>query len=331
MIITMREVNIAGIDLNLVPALDALLRHRNVTRAAAEVGLSQPAMSRALSRLRDLHGDPLLVRTRGGYVLTPRAREIQPQLAQAIRHLRGTFQPRKFDPGAERRTIRLAATDTHTVLILPGVMARLAAQAPGVEVRVESYRPGLYGRLETGELDLAFALSTTPLPPGIFSEAVAEDRVALVMRRHHPAAKRKWTLADYGRYPHVGVAILGDGQSEIDAALAAAGVNRRIGLVTPHFTAALATVAATDMVTTLSATLARRFAAGFGLVLRDAPLAETRIHTTLVCAHIRAADPFLAWFRALVKDAAAAAGMKGRTGLATGLGVYGRGGPPAVV
>ena len=81
----MREVNIAGLDLNLVPALDALLRRKNVTRAAADAGLSQPAMSRALARLRDVLGDELLVRTRQGYVLTPRAEAILPALAAAVR------------------------------------------------------------------------------------------------------------------------------------------------------------------------------------------------------------------------------------------------------
>ncbi|HEY1447986.1 MAG TPA: LysR family transcriptional regulator, partial [Caulobacteraceae bacterium] len=88
----MREVNLSGLDLNLIPALDALLRRRNVTRAAEDVGLSQPAMSRALARLRELQGDPLLVRTRAGYALTPRAQAIQPQLADAISSLRGVFQ-----------------------------------------------------------------------------------------------------------------------------------------------------------------------------------------------------------------------------------------------
>lgn len=303
-IISMREVNISGLDLNLVPALDALLRHRNVTRAAAEVGLSQPAMSRALSRLRDVHNDPLLVRTGRGYTLTARAKEIQPQLTQALNHLRNSFQRQMFDPATQKRTISLAAADSHTVLILPGVMARLAAEAPGVDVRVEAYRVGVYDRLISGELDFAFALSGTQLPPGLFSEIVADDRLALVMRRRHPAARRRWTIRDYGRYLHVGVALVGDGQSEIDTLLASAGVTRRIALVTPHFVAALAAVASTDMVTTISAALARRFAPAFNLVLRDPPLAQTQIQTTLVCSHIRGADPFYAWFRSLVRDVA---------------------------
>jgi DNA-binding transcriptional LysR family regulator len=300
----MREINLAGLDLNLIPALEALLRRRNVTRAAADVGLSQPAMSRALARLRDLQGDPLLVRTRAGYVLTPRAQAIQPLVAQAVTQLKGVFQPETFDPGVVRRTVRLVAGDTQSVLLLPGAMARLAVEAPGVEVRVEPYGPDVLDRLESGALDFVFALASTPLPPGVYSEVVGEDTLALVMRRGHPAAGRAWSLAEYGAWDHVGVALVGDGQSEIDALLAAEGVTRRIALVTPYFTAALAAVAATDMVTTVSAAMTRRLAAVFDLVLREPPFADPRLQTTLVCSHVRAADPFLVWFRALVRDVA---------------------------
>jgi DNA-binding transcriptional LysR family regulator len=125
------------------------------------------------------------------------------------------------------------------------------------------------------------------------------------MRRGHPAAGDDWTVADYGRWNHVGIALLGDGQSEIDTQLAAAGVQRRIALVTPHFTAALAAVAATDMVTTLSENLARRFAVPFDLVLKQPPLAATDLHLTIVWSHIRDSDPLLAWFRGLLADIAA--------------------------
>ena len=296
--------NMAGLDLNLVPALGTLLSRRNVTAAAADVGLSQPAMSRALARLRDLQGDPLLVRTRTGYVLTPRAQAIQPQLAAALGHLRGVFRQPVFDPASARRTVRLAAADTHTVLILPGVAARLAAEAPGVDLRVEGYTHDIFDRLDSGGLDVAFALSSTPLPPSTYSEVIAEDRLALVMRTGHPAAGRLWSIADYGRCRHVAVSLLGDGRSDIDALLAANGVTRRIALLTPHFMAALAAVASTDLVTTVSATLARRFAGALGLVLQTPPFGETRLPMTLVCSHIRAADPFLGWFRTLVREVA---------------------------
>ena len=307
MIIIMRELNVSGLDLNLLPSLEALLRRRNVTRAADDVGLSQPAMSRALARLRDLLADPLLVRAGAGYVLTARAVALQPQVAALIGQVREVFQPRAFDPAGEHRVLRLAAADSHTVLILPGVIARLATEAPGVDLRVTAYGPDLFARLQSGELDLAFALAGSPLPPGAHSEIVCRDEVALVMRRGHPAAGRAWTLADYGRHPHVGVALTGDGQSEIDATLAAEGVSRRIVLVTPHFMAALAAVAVSDAVTTLSATLARRFAAAFDLTLRTPPFGETLFTTTLVSSHVRASDTFLVWFRRLVREVATVA------------------------
>jgi DNA-binding transcriptional LysR family regulator len=305
MIFTMRELNVSGVDLNLIPSLLALLRRRNVTRAADDVGLSQPAMSRALGRLREVLDDPLLVRTRSGYVLTPRAEAIAPQVEALIAQVRGVFQPQAFDPAAQQRVLRLAATDTHTVLVIPSVAERLAREAPGVDLRVTAYGADPFGRLERGDLDFAFALASSPLPPGVHSEVVYTDHLALVMRRRHPAAGRPWILTDYGAYAHVGVALTGDGQSEIDAILAAAGVSRRIALVTPHFTAALAAVAASDMVTTVSAALARTFAGAFDLVLQPPPFGETALPATLVCSHVRAADPFLIWFRQLVREVAA--------------------------
>ncbi|HEY5309071.1 MAG TPA: LysR family transcriptional regulator, partial [Casimicrobiaceae bacterium] len=131
----MHEVNLSGLDLNLLPALEALLRRKNVTHAASDIGLSQPAMSRALSRLRALLDDPLLVRGHNGLVLTPKAQTLVPRLATAIGELKGLFTDQTFDPATEHRTIRIAASDTQTVLLAPPLMARLARDAPGIDLR----------------------------------------------------------------------------------------------------------------------------------------------------------------------------------------------------
>src|SRR5271157_3180082 len=130
----MREVNLAGLDLNLLPALEALLRRRNVTRAAAEVGLSQPAMSRALARLREIFGDPLLVRAGGGLAPTPAAEALAPKVVAALESLRGLFRPPAVDPAGLKRTFRLAAADAQTILIAPRLVARLEREAPGVNL-----------------------------------------------------------------------------------------------------------------------------------------------------------------------------------------------------
>lgn len=318
MIIGMHQVNIGALDLNLVKALDALLRWRSVSRAAEDVGLSQPAMSRALARLREVADDPLLVRTPAGYMLTPRAKAIQPALASALASLREVFQPQAFDPLQERRVVRLAASDAQTVLLLPGVVARLAREAPGVELRAEPYGADLVERLEGGSLDMAFAVSTTPLPPGAYSEAVGRDGLAVAMRRGHPAAGRPWRIEDYAAFDHVAVSILGDGQSELDARLAASGVKRRIAVTTPHFMAALAIAAATDLVTTLSATLVARFAEAFGLVAKTPPFGEAAFELTMVCAHVQASDPLLAWLRGVVREVAASLRAEGGSGAQSG-------------
>ena len=301
----MREVNLAGLDLNLLPPLEALLRQRNVTRAAADVGLSQPAMSRALARLRAIFDDPLLVRTGGVLAPTPLAEARIPKAAAAVDGLRGLFHAEDFEPSTLKRTIRLAAADAQTVLLAPRLVSRLASEAPGVDLRFEPIGRDILARMEQGFVDLCFATAATPLPPGASSEPLASDRLALVMRRGHPAANRDWSLADYATYPHATVAFFGDGVSEIDAALAAAGLERRITLTTPHFMATIAAVAASDCVTTISLAFARRFAEPFNLVLRRPPLPDA-LEVTMVGLRLRAADPALKWFRGVLRAEAAA-------------------------
>jgi len=302
----MREVNLSGLDLNLLPPLEALLRRRNVTRAAAEVGLSQPAMSRALARLRAVFGDPLLVRNGGRLVPTPLGEAVAGKAGAALAGLRDLFRPEDFDPSTLKRAIRIAAADAQTILLAPRLVARLAAEAPGVDLRFEPIGRDIIDRMEQGFVDLCFATAATPLPPGAFSEKLARDRLALVMRRGHPAENLDWSLADYGRLPHATVAFFGDGVSEIDAALAAAGVERRIALTTPHFMATLAAVAESDCVTTISRAFARRFADQLGLVLRKPPLPDA-LDVTIVGLRLRAADPALKWFRGLMREEAGAA------------------------
>ena len=301
----MREVNLSGVDLNLLPVLDALLRRRNVTRAAEDVGLSQPAMSRALSRLRDVLGDPLLVRGRGGLVLTPRAQALAPKLEEALASLKGLYVTPEFDPQAVRRTVRLAATDAYTVLLAPVVQHRLEREAPGVTVKVESVGPEIVAQVENGHIDLTFGVANLPLPPGARSETLGRDRLAVVMRRGHPTANRAFRLEDYAAFDHVGVTMLGDGQSDLDAVLAAHGIARRMALTTPHFTAALAAVARTDLVTTLSRAFTQPFATHFDLRLTDPPFEQTELELTMIWNGMRGADPFLDWFRGVIRDAAA--------------------------
>ncbi|HXT09574.1 MAG TPA: LysR family transcriptional regulator [Roseiarcus sp.] len=300
----MREVNLAGVDLNLLPALEALIRRRNVTLAGRDIGLSQPAMSRALARLRALLGDSLLVKAPGGLAPTARAEALLPQLSASLDRLGGVLRPPAFAPEALDRVFRIVATDVHALLIGPPLLAAVRQLAPRARLSFVPISADVRERIQTGDIDLAFATATMPLPPGVHSEPLFEERLALVARRDAFPEDKAWTLAEYTAANHATVAIFGDRASEIDAELAQAGLARRIVFTSPHFLATLAAVAASDCVTTLSATLARRFADTLGLALYEPPLRQKTLTGTMVVAATRADDPGLVWLRQRVRQAA---------------------------
>jgi DNA-binding transcriptional LysR family regulator len=300
----MREVNLAGVDLNLLPALEALIRRRNVTRAGEDVGLSQPAMSRALARLRALLDDPILVKTASGLAPSARAQALLPQLAVALDRLGEALRPGGFDAASLERTFRLASTDVHSLLLGPPLLSRLRKLAPRAALRFVPISGDVRERVDAGDIDIVFAISTAPLPPGVLSEPLAQDGLALVTRRGARRGAGPWTLEEYAAREHVTVSIFGDRQSDIDAELASAGLVRRIAYTTPHFLGALAAVGATDCVTTLSAALARRFADAFDLELHAPPLRAPPFDTTMAYSAARANDPGLAWLRARLREAA---------------------------
>lgn len=305
--IFMRDVNLNGIDLNLLPPLEALLRHRSVTRAAIDVGMSQPAMSRALGRLRESLGDPLLVRGSGGLLLTPTAEALLPVLRQALAGVSKVFQTSALDPLTTERTVRIAASDVQTVLIGPPLFTALAQAAPGITLQFQPYGRDVIARIEDGHTDFAFALTTSPLPSGAVSFPVARDRLALVMRKDHPMAARDLEAVDYGHLAHVAISLLDDGISDLDAKLAKQGVTRRIALRTPHFLSALAIVGNSDAVTTVSRRLAQSFADQFGLVLRDPPIDDPDLTMVVVTTGLRAHDPLLVWIAEQIRRAAESA------------------------
>jgi DNA-binding transcriptional LysR family regulator len=298
----MRDLNLRSVDLNLLPALDALLRRRHVTRAAEEVGLSQPAMSHMLGRLRDALGDDLLVRGASGLAVTSRAEELMPRVAAALSAIRAIYRPAPFDVSNVRRVMHVVGCDLHSILFAPDLMTRVRKEAPGIELSIENYTRNIFKRLEDGSVDLVFADAETPLPPGAVSTVIGEDRYALVMREKHPAASKIWTIADYAKWDSVVVSIFGDGQSDVDARLAKAGVVRRIGMSTPHFMAALATVSKTDMVANTSHMFALRYAKTHRLIVKETPFPEIRFTSTIIGSALRMNDPVIRWFCALVKE-----------------------------
>jgi DNA-binding transcriptional LysR family regulator len=262
---------LAQLDLNLVVALEALLAERNVTRAARRVGLSQPAMSNALARLRAALGDPLLVRARGRMVPTEIALEIGRTTHGALRQIeRALGAQAPFDPATSRRTFTIAASDYVGLVLLAPLMNELATAAPHVVVRVVPVQPDLsLDELETGGVDLTVG-HFRKVPSSLHRLQLFEDRFVVVMRADHPAASRPLRRRDLATLPQLQVSPQGYRTSAVDRELRRADPSRRVAMLAPHFLLTLM-VTESDFVSVVPERLARALERKMPLAIRPPP------------------------------------------------------------
>jgi len=184
------DARLDQIDLKTLRMLAALLDTASVTQSGEVLGLSQPAASRAVARLRRALGDPLLVRTSKGYVLTARAEALKPRVADALAALGRMFEGDGFHPATARRTFRIAATDYGSVTVLSRLAAQVAREAPGVCLDVVSFGPNTFSDLESGALDCALD-ADADLPPDFHYRELFRDDYACLFRRGHPCLSEK--------------------------------------------------------------------------------------------------------------------------------------------
>ncbi|HEY3144718.1 MAG TPA: LysR family transcriptional regulator [Dongiaceae bacterium] len=265
------DIELRRLDLTLLMVLDGALRHRKLTTVAQQLGLTQPAISHALTRLRDILGDPLFVRRSNGVQPTPRALALAQPVAQALATLREALQQgRCFDPSCATREFRIAALDYAIAMLVPDFLARFSAIAPGCRLAFRSmgYEAGR-SALANGSIDLILGL---PAPSGPFQQRtlMAEDFVVLA-RPGHPIIGRKLDLAQYLKCGHLLVSAAGDARGTVDNALAKIGKERRVVAAVPQFLVGFAAVAGSDMITTAPRRLAKRHAAAFGLKQYEVP------------------------------------------------------------
>jgi DNA-binding transcriptional LysR family regulator len=240
--------NLAAVDLNLLVALDALLEAASVGRAARRVGLSQPAMSHALRRLRDLLGDPLLVRTGSRMELTPRGHALRLPLRDALDRVRGLFTAEGFDPATSTRRFGLMMPDLVVDLVMPPLLDRIGRTAPGVRLDVIPWRGQVVITDEVARsIDVAFSFTAASFP-GFHRQRLYGDRDAIAVRRGHPAAGRLRRLATFLAARHVAVVGPGEREDFIDTFLHARGIERRIVLSVPSYLQALRVAAQSDLV-----------------------------------------------------------------------------------
>ncbi|MGY4402764.1 DNA-binding transcriptional LysR family regulator [Bradyrhizobium sp. USDA 3315] len=245
--IYIHSMNLNSLDLNLLVALDALLREANVSRAAMRLNLSQPATSHALQRLRDLIGDPLLVRTGARMELTPRAQALRSPLAHALDQVRALFVSDDFDAARSDRHFRLMMPDLAVELLMPPLMEKVTQIAPNVTIDVVPWRgPAIFTPEFARTIDLVISIGDSF--KGFHRQRLYTDSDALAVRRGHLAGAKLKKREAFLAARHVAVIIRGQNEDLIDTWLRAKGIERRIALVVPGYIEALHVTARTDLV-----------------------------------------------------------------------------------
>ncbi len=300
------SVNLSAIDLNLFLVLHAVLEERSATRAAARLHVTQSAVSNALARLRQLLGDPLVVRSGRGLVPPPRAEQLAPLLREATDRLAQAVDRRGFVAAESTRTFTIALADSHQACDVPRIARAFATRLPRAALRVVSadYLAASDG-LTTGDVDVAFAPQQA-VQPGMRSSRLFEERAALVVRSGHPLVRRRMTREQFNALPHVDVHVVlgrpGTGHRVAQRGWEKAQVRRRVVVTVPYFMTAAMVAAETDCVAGLPDRLAAVCVRLLPLKRVDAAFPLPRLTTVMVWHERTEADPGARLFRQLVSE-----------------------------
>lgn len=291
-------MELKDVDLNLLVVFDHLLRQGTVSGAARALGLSQPAVSNALARLRTLLGDELFVRSSKGMLPTPLAQELAEPVAYALESLQGALTHKlAFDPLHSVRAFRIAMTDIGEVHFIPPLMGALGERAPGVSVAtVRNTAVDLAMEMSQGRIDLAVG-HLPELSTEFFQRGLFRQQYVCLFRPGHAMDKKTVSRRDFEAAEHVVVTAAGTGHARVDEILARNGVQRNVRLHVPHFVALGDILATTDLVATVTRTFAERCAKYFGLRYVKHPCALPEIPINLLWHARYHRDPANQWLR----------------------------------
>jgi DNA-binding transcriptional LysR family regulator len=297
-------MKLATLDLNLLVVFEAILRERNVTKAGERLGLSQPATSHALNRLRWMLKDQLFIRTPDGMLPTPRAEQLGQRVRHALGELQSALDAEEFHPQQAKRRFTVAVNNYAAVVLAGPITAECAALAPNLRI---SLRPSgtldLPDLLDRGELDLAIAAVDPPVSR-FSAQVLIEDRYVAAMRRGHPIGKRKFDLKTFAALPHLVISSSGEDLRFVDVALAAKGYARNVALEAPYLSAG-AILTQSDMVAVLGRQIAQEFRRANDIELKELPF-DSPVLRSIMLWHKRFDDlPAHRWLRETIMSVAA--------------------------
>lgn len=283
-------------DLNLLPALLALLEERSISKAAARHHLSQPAMSRVLQRLRHTFNDELLIRSVRGYELTVRGRALLEELSSVLPDIERLLRGARFDPATAEAQFRLRCPDLATLRMAPGMAAYLARVAPGVSLIFEPWTSEVFHDLDHGRTDLA--IWGNEAPAHFNRKTITQDTIVCALRHDHPLLKKgKLTRRDFAAAKHVRVGSGGSDEAVFERRIEAHDIKRQIGLSVPYFGAAVLAAATTDLIATVpqsAVTLYQRIAK---VVVVPPPFPVAPLEIVMLWHPRLDADPAHSWLR----------------------------------
>ncbi len=293
-------LNLASIDLNLMVIFDALMKDRHLSRAGDRVGLSQPAMSHALRRLRAVLGDDLFTRRRGVMEPTPRALALADPIGGALDRLRSALDTEPaFEPSTASRCFTLTMSDASAARLLPQLIPRLRAQGSGIDIDMlaSGAREGIE-HLLSGAADLGVGVFPN-LPERLHCEVIQTARLVCIADAAHPALREGLTLQSFLALPHVGVDVGHDTGANVDSLIETMGLRRRIMLRVPHFMVVASVVIGSDLLAVVPAAVLREEEKSH-LAVYELPVAVPDVAIHMAWRARQSQDPALVWLRRLV-------------------------------
>jgi DNA-binding transcriptional LysR family regulator len=297
-------MTLKSVDLNLLVVFHAMAEHKSVTRAADALGLSQPATSAALARLRTLLGDPLFVKSGQTMRPTPRALLIAPTVRQLLATVKEDILTASlFDPATSTRSFHLIAPDIAEVIVLPRILTRLRQVAPHVTVKVTSMpRIATAEALESGTADLAIGYLPDLHKSGFFQQRLFKHAYVCIARQGHPSLSNRLSLKEYLAAPHA--VVLPEGREHLmEQFLNAKQIRRNVVLELSHFMSLQTVIASSDLIATVPEDLAEFFAAHADIQIFSLPIKSPEVEVHQFWHQRLGKDPTNMWLRGLVFDA----------------------------
>lgn len=299
-------VNLKAIDLNLLLVFAAVYKHGSLTAAGDEIGLSQPAMSGALRRLRSVFQDQLFVRLSHGMGPTSRAEQLAPLIHEVLQRLQvAVAPPAPFVPASSTRAFTLFMNDLGEAALLPQLLERVRREAPGVSLLIpDLHVDELPQALEHGDIDLVIGVYPA-LDQGFLSEHLLEETYVCIIRETHPVLVQGLTQENFAQLSHASFTASGNVHRVIDEVLRTAGIHRRVAVEVPHFVVIPSLIANSDLVVILPRTIGEWFERFLSIKVVQLPFSFPSFHVNQYWHERRHEDGGVVWLRALVRDSLA--------------------------